>query len=107
MKDFYGVEYIPREGVYFVEVELFGDKEEHEFDCKCYDGVAFCYEVNSENVLPDLIVEYPKRENVMKDEELCEYILRYCGLYDLGYEDINYGDIMLALGNINKTKREL
>lgn len=107
MKDLYGVEFIPRDGVEFVDEEVFGDNKVHIFDCWCYDGIAYCFLPNSVNVLPDLIVKYPKREDVIKDEELCAYILRYCGLYDLGYEDINYGDIMLSLGNINKTKREL
>jgi hypothetical protein len=105
MKDKYGVDFIQRDNVEFSDEEVFGDKDVHEFNCDCYDGVAFCYERNTSKVLPDLIVEYPKREDVMQDKMLCDCILKYCGLYDLGYEDINYGDIMLALGKINKKQK--
>jgi hypothetical protein len=50
-------------------------------------------------------VTYPKKANVLSDDNLCMSILKYRGLYDLQKEDIHFGDIMLYLGKVEKDKQ--
>lgn len=43
---------------------------------------------------------YPTLAEIKADEELARYVLKYRGLYDLTIDDIHYGDIMMALGEV-------
>ena len=96
MKD----DFMFKDKVYFVDKDVFGDKEEHCYELRCEDGWAIGYPHNEDDV--EIEIDYPKRDFVVNNESLSEYVLRYCGLYDCKAEDINYGDIMLALGTIVK-----
>lgn len=92
----------------FSDKRFFKDNLPHLYDCKCYDGYAICYAQSNEdnvNVPPTIIVTYPKKANVLSDDNLCMSILNYRGLYDLQKEDIHFGDIMLYLGKVEKDKQ--
>ena len=68
-----------------------------EVDCHCYNGIAIGKEFGTENWFT---FYYPKLEDVLKDDDMIEEILTYCGLYDLNAKHINYGDIMVTYGEI-------
>lgn len=88
------------EDVLFSDSDFFGDSEEHSYDMECKDGVAIG-KLNDDSNAPGVIkVTYPKLDEVLSDEKLSNYVLKYRGLHDLGPEDITYGDIMMALGKI-------
>ena len=90
------------EEILFYDVDFFGDKEEHEYDCVCQDGIATGKRFDDEDInAPESItIKYPllsELSNKQKDE-----ILEYRGLYDLSYKDIHYGDVMVVFGTIVK-----
>lgn len=91
---------IHEDGVLFVDEKFFGDKMEHEYDCICKDGIATGTRVNDNNEDEPLsiIIEYPSLSNLTEEEK--DRILSYRGLYNLGYDGINYGDVMVAYGKI-------
>ena len=94
-------DFILKEEVYFCDEEVFGDKEEHSYDVKCYDGYAIGTPSKGEtSSITQLRLVYPKRQSILGSEEESKYVLRYCGLYDLKPQDIHYGDIMTALGEV-------
>lgn len=88
------------EDVLFSDSNFFGDSEEHSYDMECKDGMAIG-KLNDDSDAPGVIkVTYPKLDEVLSDEKLSNYVLKYRGLHDLRPEDITYGDIMMALGKI-------
>lgn len=90
------------EAIEFVDDDIFGNDMEHEYNCECKDGVAIgtlCDESDT-NAPKKIKIEYPLLKEILEDEDKCDYILQYRGLYDLTASDINYGDIMMAYGDI-------
>jgi hypothetical protein len=80
---------------------FFHDDNEHYYDVECYDGHGIGTLVDEEDNAPKTIkVDYPTLKEVLADEEMSAYVLRYRGLYDLSAKDIRYDDIMLAFGEI-------
>ena len=89
--------YILRENVYFIDKTIFGDEFEHYYDAKCYDGYAIAKRISDDENEPyELKITYPKLAEVVEDKDLVDEILTYFGLDDS--QDINYGDIMLYIG---------
>jgi hypothetical protein len=90
------------EAIEFVDDNIFGNDMEHTYDCECKDCVAIgTLSDPSDTSAPKKIkIEYPSLEEILEDEDACDYILQYRGLYDLTASDINYGDIMMAYGDI-------
>lgn len=76
------------------------DGEEISYDMKCYDGYAIgkCNVVDED--IPEIIkMTYPKKSELYEDE--IEEILIYRGLKgSVSPEDITYGDIMMAMGEL-------
>ena len=96
-------ETIKREEVEFCDSTFFNDNEVHCYDLECADGHATGSKSYPEDNAPEQIeVTYPTLQEVLADEEKSAYVLRYCGLYNLKAEDINYADIMLAYGEIKR-----
>lgn len=99
-------DFIDEEEVLVTDEDVFGDNEEHAYDFRCYDGYAEGqpsrnWDEEYEEELPQTLhMTYPKLEEVLNDEDMTNYILKYRGLHDLGPEDITYGDIMIALGEV-------
>ena len=94
------------EEVLFTDEKFFGDGEEHVYDCVCYNGHAACKLADDEdkNAPKKIIVKYPKRRELTNEQK--DYILEYRGLYDLTHKDINYGDILMAYGEIIRTHKK-
>ena len=91
--------YILRENVYFIDKTIFGDEFEHYYDAKCYDGYAIAKRISDDENEPyELKITYPKLAEVVEDKDLVDEILTYFGLEDCTDQDINYGDIMLYMG---------
>ena len=91
--------YILRENVYFIDKTIFGDEFEHYYDAKCYDGYAIAKRISDDENEPyELKITYPKLAEVVEDKDLVDEILTYFGLDDCTAQDINYGDIMLYMG---------
>ena len=86
--------------VFFVNNDVFGDYAEHEYNCECHDGVAYCDRCDSDDVkAPEIIkVVYPTLEEVLADEDMVADVREYRGLNSSC--DIHYGDIMLRYGEI-------
>ena len=102
LKEAFDDETVFEEDVLFSDSDFFGDSEEHSYDMECKDGMAIG-KLNDDSNAPGVIkVTYPKLDEVLSDEKLSNYILKYRGLHDLRPEDITYGDIMMALGKIVK-----
>ena len=93
-------DYVWEESIEFENEDFFGDDDVHIYDCKCYDGYAICrLSAEEDNFGPDIIrVTYPTREEVLTDESMADEVLKYRGLYDVGPNDITYGDIMMKFG---------
>lgn len=92
-------EIIIEEKILFTDKKFFGDNEEHEYDCKCKDGIAMCERVgDDENEPLSIIVEYPTLSGLTDKQK--DHILEYRGLYDLTHKDIHYGDVMVVYGKI-------
>ena len=87
-------------GVLFVDRNIFGDEEEHEYDCLCNDGCAAGTRVddNDKRAPSSVVIEYPTLSSLTDEQK--DYVLKYRGLYDLTHDDITYGDVMLAYGKI-------
>ena len=93
--------FILEDEILFTNKKIFKDSEEHSYTCKCYDGVAVCTPTD-EDESPMIVATYPKKEEVLKDKNLCRKILDYRGLYDTRPSQITNGDIMLKLGKLTK-----
>lgn len=89
------MDYILEEGI---EVLIGGN--EIEYNMECYDGYAIGKLVDDVDAPATIRMEYPKLEDVLKDNDLCYRILKYRGLWDKTADDIHYGDIMMYLGEI-------
>ena len=70
------------------------------YDMECYDGYAIGKLVDDVDAPATIRMEYPKLEDILKDDSLCLSILFYRGLGDKTASDIHYGDIMMYLGEI-------
>lgn len=95
--------FIMEEDILLYDKRVFGDTEEHSFNCKCYDGYAECTATDSEEKIQKVTMTYPLRKDVLKSEEMSNAVLEYRGLYDCTKKDIHYGDIMMKYGAITKT----
>ena len=98
--DYYRLKNSDESEIEVVNKEFFGDKEIHIYNFFCNDGYAIgVLDYEDDETSPKAIkMVYPKLADVLSDHKLCDYILKYRGLYDLTYKDIGYGDIMVALG---------
>lgn len=87
---------------------FFGDTNEHNYDFECYDGIAYgtLSDDEDETAPKNITMIYPKLAEVMNDDDMQNYILKYNGLYDLTANDILYEDILLAYGVIVKKDAE-
>lgn len=90
---------------FIVEEEVLvkiGQYEDAPYRMVCYDGYAIGELLDKEEYMcPDTIrMEYPKLEDVLKDDALCHRILFYRGLWGKQHDNIHYGDIMMYLGEI-------
>lgn len=84
--------------IIFVDKGVFGDEEEHYFNCKCHDGYAIGKAADDEDCGVDkILVIYPTLEAVSK-LKLKEEILDWFGLHDK--EDITFGDVAIKYGHI-------
>lgn len=90
--------YIEEEDVLITNKNIFGDEEEHIYDLRCFDGYAECEPQNDSD--PELVMIYPKIEEVRSDETMSDHILKYRGLCDLSADDITFGDIAITYGKI-------
>lgn len=91
------------EEVYFNDEKIFGDNEKHYYDAECFDGYAIATKRNDyedDKAPAKLKLTYPKREEVIKNEELANEVLDYRGLDDRTIEEMSFGDIMLYLGEL-------
>lgn len=90
--------------VLFTDKRIFGDDHEHSYECDCCDGVAICTRTdpNDTTIPMQIKVTYPTLDKILADEDKCEQILRYRGLYDLKASDIHYGDVMMTFGEIER-----
>lgn len=66
-------------------------------DCFCCNGFAFAVEQSNEERKFCYHINYPTIEEVLHNNDMCNEIISYCG-----FNDINFGDIMLTYGKINK-----
>ena len=89
------MDYILEQGI---EVLIGGN--EVTYDMECYDGYAIGKLVDDVDAPATIRMEYPKLEDILKDDNLCLSILFYRGLGDKTASDIHYGDIMMYLGEI-------
>lgn len=87
--------YILEEGILVVI-----DGNEVVYDMECYNGYAIGKLADDIDAPTTIRMEYPKLEDVLKDNALCISILKYRGLWDKTTDDIHYGDIMIYLGKI-------
>ena len=78
-------------------------------DCFCIDKFAFAIEQSDEERKFCSFLKYPSLQDVVNDEDMAQEVLTYCGLYDLTPKDLNYGDLLLAYGEIftGPTKSEI
>lgn len=96
------MDFVVAEEILFTDVDIFKDRNEHPYYCKCYDGYAICVALEcEENVnAPKVKVNYPLREEILKDDDTCRLILKYRGLYNLTKDDITFSDIMFYYGEL-------
>ena len=98
-------ESIRSEFVCFTNEKLFGDDMEHFYNVECFDGYGIATNSDKDDNAPTkLKVTYPKREEIINDKERATKVLNYNGLYDLSIKDINFADIMLCYGKLEKMK---
>lgn len=84
-------------------VHLHDLNDEVAYDFTCYDGHATGNRVDDILEAPKTIeMEYPTLAEVLADKDKARYILEYRGLYDLNANDIHYGDVMMAYGEMRK-----
>lgn len=87
--------------ILLVDKKAFGDEEEHEYHCICYDGVAYgkaegWHDPNKENV----ILSYPTVGTLSQYPAKMEAIREFMGLNES--DKIFYGDIAIKYGKIGK-----
>lgn len=70
-------------------------------DCFCCNGFAFAVEQSKEERKFCYYLNYPTLEEVEHNDDMCKEIISYCG-----FNDINFGDIMLTYGQVNKPIKE-
>ena len=94
---------ILEEGILLYDPKVFKGDEEHEYDVECYDGIGFATLVETDNkaLPPFVILTYPLRDEVLKSTRQARKVMEYRGLYDVPYEEMTYGDIMICLGKVN------
>ena len=70
-------------------------------DCFCINGFALAVEQSDEERKFSFCLSYPTLEDVLTDKDKCHEIISYCG-----FNDINFGDIMLTYSEIVKPNKE-
>lgn len=70
-------------------------------DCFCINGFALAVEQSNEERKFSFCLSYPTLEDVLKDKDMCHEIISYCG-----FNDINFGDIMLTYSEIVKPNKD-
>lgn len=84
------------------DIALYIHGKEGMYDVDCYDGYAFATltdDVEDAGLPKNVKLIYPTKAEVLADEEMTQEVLEYRGLYDLGAEDIHFGDIMMCRGD--------
>ena len=71
-------------------------------DVFCCNGYAIAVEQSEVDRNMCYFLTYPILEDVLADQDMTNEVLTYCGLYDLQASDLNYGDIMLTYGKVDK-----
>ena len=97
------MESVLEQEVYFSDESIFGDEGEHYYNVECFDGYGIatkCEGYDDDNAPAKLRVTYPKREEVVNDEEMAAEVLDYRGLDDITAEGITFGDIMMYYGEL-------
>lgn len=95
--------YIEETDVLFSSKEVFGDHKEHCYNVRCYNGYAIGFSADG-STPQEVVLRYPKLENILTDENSINHVLEYRGLHDLSASDIHYGDIMITYGEILTAK---
>lgn len=90
-------EHFDEREILFTDPRLFGDNNEHEYNCKCYDGFAVCTMVGDENVPEKLHLTYPTLA-LVEQLHLTTRIKNYCGLPS--YTELTFGDVAICMGKI-------
>lgn len=88
-----------------VEKVIYFDEYDAEYIVECFDGYAIARisdDFTGGDCPRELNLKYPLLADVLNDDDLCDYILNYRGLYHEEKSFIHYGDIMLYLGEIVK-----
>lgn len=83
--------------ILFTDQRLFGDDDEHKYNCRCYDGFAVCTVVDDENVPDKLHLTYPTM-NLVEQLKLTTRIKNYLGLHS--YTALTFGDVAICMGKI-------
>ena len=92
---------VHRDGILFSSTGFFGDNREHEYNCDCMDGHAYCVLADlSDSARYSIEVEYPKMDELTDGQK--DRILEYCGMWDLSHSDINYADVCITFGTVKK-----
>lgn len=102
--------FIQEEDVLLQDENIFGDSDEHRYNCRCYDGwaIGVLSDIEDKNAPKKVRLKYPKLKEVLDNEKMANYVMTYRGLnvkdaHKEGFEpfDIHYGDVMMALGKID------
>lgn len=92
--------FIEETDILFSDEKIFGDDKEHSYDVMCYNGhaVAFASDDSDAKIPRKIDLKYPKIKEL--DAEAKAYILKYRGLHDVSPDELTFGDVMIALGEI-------
>lgn len=83
-----------------------GDNLEHTYKCKCFDGYAIG-ELKDKTNAPYMIkLVYPTLDEIINNEDMCDEVLQYNGLFDCDETDITFGDIMKCYGRIDSINND-
>lgn len=93
---------LPNNGIRETEILInVNGLTEVEYEVHCYDAIAYGRRTdNNENAPYFIKMSYPTRDEIIADEDKARYVLEYRGLFDLTTENIHYGDIMMAYGEV-------
>lgn len=90
------------EEIYLTSKHVFGDNEEHPYNCACFDGVAYCEKVDCEEnkkAPQHLLLGYPMMHEIKgtAKEEACRMYRQIPQT-----EPLYYSDIAMKYGKIGK-----
>jgi hypothetical protein len=87
--------------IILVNKKLFGDDDEHEYHCKCYNGIAYGTAVGwHDPAKNNIILSYPTVGQLCQYPAKLKAIREYCGLPS--DEKITFGDIAIKYGKMGK-----